>query len=99
MATSEPGDAAGEREQHALDQRLRDDLPPRRADRQAHRGLAAARDRAREQQVGDVGARDQQHEPAHAEQDLQAAPVLLLHHADAGAGRDDVDDLLRQHAG
>ena len=35
--------------------------------------------RAREQQVGDVGAGDQQHQPADAEQDLQAASVLLLH--------------------
>ena len=58
------------------------------------RGLAAPRDGAREQQVRDVGARDQQHQAAHAEEDLQAAAVLLLHDADAGAGRHDGDDLL-----
>ena len=39
------------------------------------RRLAAPRDRAREQQVGDVGAGDQQHQAAHAEEDLQAAAV------------------------
>ena len=68
----------------------------RRADRQPHRRLRPARHRAREQQVGDVGARDQQHQAADAEQDLQAAAVLLLHHADAGAGRHDGDRLLGQ---
>ena len=53
---------------------------------------------AREQQVRDVRAGDQQHESAHGQQHLQAAAVLLLHHADAGAGRDDRDHLLRQQA-
>ncbi len=89
-------------QQHALDQRLRDDLPARGAERQPHRGLAATRDGAGQQQVGDVGAGDQQHQPAHAEQDAQAAAVLLAHDADAGAGRHDRDRLLRQlldHAG
>ena len=31
--------------------------------------------------------------PQTREQDLQAAAVLFLHHADAGAGGNDVDDL------
>ena len=52
--------------------------------------------RAREQQVRDVGAGDQQHQPADAEENLQAAAVLLFHDADAGAGRHDRDDLLGQ---
>ena len=69
----ESGDAAGDGEQHALDQRLRDDLPARRAHREPHGGLAAPRDGAGEQQVRDVGAGDEQHQPAHAEQNLQAA--------------------------
>ena len=60
---------------------------PRGADSQAHRCLRATRDRAREQQVRHVRARDEQHEPADGEQDLQAPPVLFLHHADTGAGR------------
>ena len=41
---------------------------------------------------------DQQHQRAHREQDAQAATVLLLHHADAGAGRHHGDHLLRQHS-
>ena len=95
-------DAAEHGQQHALEQRLRDDLPARGAERQPDRGLAATRDGAGQQQVGDVGAGDQQHQRAHAEQDAQAAAVLLAHDADAGAGRDHRDRLLRQvldHAG
>ena len=92
----ESDDAAGDGEEHALDERLRDDLPARRADRQPQRGLAAPRDRAREQQVRDVGAGDQQHQSAHAEKNAQAAAVLLPHDADAGARRHDRDHLPRQ---
>ena len=69
----EAGDAAGDREEDALDQRLRHDLPARRADREPDRRLRPPRHGAREQQVGDVGARDEQHQPAHAEKNLQAA--------------------------
>ena len=94
----EPGDAARHREQDAFRQRLHHDLTPGGAERQAHGGLATPRYRAGEQQVRDVRARDQQHEPAHCEQNLQAASVLFFHHADAGAGRNDVDHLLRKHA-
>ncbi len=92
----EPGNPAADREHHALDQRLRHQLPARRAHREPHGGLPAPRHRAGEQQVGDVGAGDEQHEAADAEQNLQAPAVLLFHHADAGAGRDDGDDLLGQ---
>ena len=96
IGDGESDDAAGDGEEDALDQRLRDDLPARRADRQPQRRLAAPRDRAREQQVGDVGAGDQQHQSAHAEQDAQAAAVLLPHDADAAARRHDRDHLPRQ---
>ena len=99
IATTSPATPPPIGEQHAFDQRLRDDLPARRAERQPHRRLAAAGDGARQQQVGDVGAGDQQHQRAHAEQDAQAAAVLLAHDADAGAGRHDGDRLLRQLAG
>ena len=40
----------------------------------AHRGLVRSRRRADEQQVGDVGARDQQHEPDRAHQHQQRRP-------------------------
>ena len=75
----EAGDAAGDREEDALDQGLHDDLPPRGADREPDGGLRPPRDGAREQQVGDVGAGDEQHQAAHAEKNLQAARILLLH--------------------
>ena len=95
----EARDAAADGEQDAFDERLRDDLRSRRADGHPYGRLRPSRDRAREQQVRDVRAGDQQHESAHGHQQLQAAGVLLFHHADAGAGRDDRDRLLRQQAG
>ena len=98
IATISPASAPPIDEHHAFDQRLGDDLPPRGAHGQPHRGLAAPRHRPGEQQVGDVGTGDQQHQRAHRQQDAQAAAVLLLHHADAGAGRHHGDHLLRQHA-
>ena len=63
---------------------------------QPHGGLAAPGDGAGEQQVRHVGAGDQEHQPAHAEENLEAASVLLFHDADAGAGRHHRDDLLGQ---
>jgi hypothetical protein len=93
---TKPDDAAGDGEEDALDERLGDNLAPRRADRQPQRGLAAARDRARQQQVGDVGTRKEEDQPAHAEKNLQAAAVLFLHHADAGPRGHNRDDLPRQ---
>ena len=75
-----------------------DDLPPRGADGETHGDLPAPRHGAREQQVRDVRAGNQQHEPADDEQDLQALAVLLFHLTDTGARRHDVDDLLREHA-
>jgi hypothetical protein len=53
---------AQHREQHALGEELADDAPPGRAHGEAHAQLADARVRAREQQVRDVRAGDQQHE-------------------------------------
>ena len=50
------------------------------------------------QQVGDVRARDEQHHRAHHQQNPQAAPVLLLHHADTCTCRHHGDDLLRHPA-
>ena len=91
-----PGDPAEHREEDALDERLRDDLPPRCAERKPHRGLPAPRHGTRQQQVRHIGTRDQEHQPAHAEQNLQAASVLLSHDADTGASRHDRHDLVRQ---
>ncbi len=54
-------DAAGQREQDAFGQQLADDAAAPRADRGTDRNLTLAARRAGQQQVGDVGARDQQH--------------------------------------
>ena len=54
--------AAGQRQHDALGEQLADDAAARAADRGADRDLAPASGRAHEQQVGDVGAGDEQDE-------------------------------------
>ena len=66
--------AAGERDDQALDQQLPDDGAAGGAHRGPHGQLALARAAARQQQVGDVGAGDQQQEPHRAQQ--QPQPLL-----------------------
>ena len=61
--------AAGNREHEAFGQELPNQLAAASAERQPHRDLALPHDAARDQQVRDVGAGDQQHEPDHAHQD------------------------------
>ena len=64
------GEAGGEREDQPFDEQLLQDPPARRAEREARRDLAPPFDRTREQDAGDVAARDQEHE---AGQDLRAS--------------------------
>ena len=59
---------ADEREQGALDQQLPDHPGPAGAERESDGDLARAFGGAGEEQVGDVGAGDEQHEPHSAEQ-------------------------------
>ena len=61
----------------ALRQQLAEDLGRRRAERRPHRDLALTRGSARQEQVGDVGARDQENERDGAEQQPQATNRLL----------------------
>ncbi len=61
-------------EHGALDQHLRDDAAAAAADRGPHRDLASTLGRPDQQQVRDVGARDQQHEPDGAEEGEQSGP-------------------------
>ena len=65
------GDATRDRKDDAFDERLRDNLATARTQRDAQCGLGAARNRAGQHQVRDVGAGDQQHQAADSEQDLQ----------------------------
>ena len=56
------GDSRGEREQRAFCKQLPDEPPASGAERASNRHLTAARGGAGQQQVGPVGAGDQQHQ-------------------------------------
>ena len=71
---TEPCDGADQRQEHAFGEQLTNQVAARRTDRRADRHLARAGDRAREHQVRDVGAGNQQDEAYRAEQD-RAGPV------------------------
>ena len=61
----QPGGAGEQREEQALGQELADEAAARRAERQPDRHLVTPGRRARQQQVRDVGAGDQQHQADH----------------------------------
>jgi len=62
---------AGQREHQAFGDRLSDDSRAAGAERYANHHLAAARDGARQQQVGQIGACDQQDKAYRAHQDRE----------------------------
>ena len=68
VSEAQPRDAADHGEQHALDEQLPDDPPPARTERDANRDFARPVGGARELQVGDVGAGDEQDEGDRAHQ-------------------------------
>ena len=74
---------AGERQQHALGHELAEEPAAARAERGPHRELPMPRFRARQQQVGEVRARNQQHESdgrlQHPDRAARAADDLVLH--------------------
>ena len=88
-ADHQPEHAAHRRQHDALGQQLPHDAAAAGADRGADRDLALADGRAHQQQVGDVGARDQQDEGDRAQQHPQrrsdVADDDLLHRRDAEA--------------
>ena len=71
--------SAGKREDQAFDEQLPDDRRRRCADGRANRQLSMARRAAREQQVGDVRAGDEQHEQHRAEQQPDAPLRAVAH--------------------
>ena len=98
------GEAGGEREDQPFDEQLLQDPPARRSEREARRDLAPPFDRTREQDAGDVAARDQEHEagedPEHRDeaderQDRRRRHALRVGDVDAPA-RDAVVTLLGQ---
>ena len=74
VGDDEPRDSAGHAEHDALGQELLHEPPASGAERRPHGHLARAAVRPREQEVGDVDARDEQHERDRAEQDQQRRP-------------------------
>ena len=73
-AKSRPERAAGERQHDALGEQLADEVAGRRAERHAHGDLTGAGGGARELEVRDVGAGDQQHEAHGAQQHQHRLP-------------------------
>ena len=71
-----PTDGAGEREHEALGHQLRDQLPRRRTEGDADGDLFFARQRARQQQRGDVQHADDEQQRDRAEQHHQRRPVV-----------------------
>ena len=74
----QPGRAAEDGQETELGEQLRQQVPPRRADREPHRHLGRARGRAGEQQVRDVGARDQEDDGGDDEQQEQGGAGHLV---------------------
>jgi hypothetical protein len=68
--------AARQAEQHALGQQLPEDARAARADCRADRDFFLASRRARQQQVRDVRAGDQQHKPDRAQQNIERQPYV-----------------------
>ena len=64
--------AAQQKQQHALDEHLPDEARPAGPERRSDDALPRSRHGARQQQVGDVGARDEQHEADGAEHQQQS---------------------------
>ena len=81
----EPEQRGGQREHEALGQELADDPRPPGAERRANGQLARPRRAAREQQVGEIAARDQQHEADRAEHHEEPRPIVsddIVRHRD-----------------
>ena len=80
---------AGRRQQRRFGQQLPDDAAARRAEGDAHRHLARPRGAAREQQVGDVDAAEQEQQPRRRHHDDQDRPEVADDRGDERLG--DVD--------
>ena len=76
------GSSGNESQDGALGEQLTHDASASGAERGSHRQLARARGTSRQQKVGDVAARDEEHEPDGSEHDEEAASVIaheLIH--------------------
>ena len=89
----EAGNSSTHCEQHAFHQCLHNHLSSGRADGKTNCGLAAPCHRSCQQQIGDIGACNQEHKATNGKENLQTATVLFFHHGNACPGRHDVDEL------
>ena len=78
---------AAYRKQQALGHQLPDDPRPAGADGHAHGELPLPRGGARQQQIGDVGASDQQNQPHDGHQGEQRGAILRPHLGESSGGR------------
>ena len=85
LGDDEAAEAAEDREETRLAEQLPHELSASRANRQPDRHLARARGAARQQQVRDVRARNQQHERGDAHQQRERRPRFRRHVALAAA--------------
>ena len=83
MASTIAGRRPDEREQQALDQQLPRDHPSRGAERQPDGELVLARGGLRHQQIGHVGARNQEHERDDGKEHEERLAVTLAESRDA----------------
>ena len=83
-------------EYDALCERLLNKPIPRCAQSQPHRGLRTARSPAGQQQVGYIGAGNQQHQAADGEQDVKAIAIIGFHRLHARTAGNNLDLLLGQ---
>ncbi len=74
-------------EQDAFSNNLANDATAARAHRHAHSDVRAAGGATRKQQVGDVGAGNEQHDGGEDHEHLQPESGFLLQALDASAGR------------
>ena len=85
-AKARPASAAQGGQQTRLGEQLADQRAASGADRQPHRHLGVARRPPGQEQVGDVGAGDQQHDPGDREEQDERRPRLPVERALAARG-------------
>ena len=88
-ANAAPKRGAEQRQQHALGEQLRDEPPARCAHRLPHRDLALAHAGARQQQIREIGAGDQQHEAGGGKQNPERILIIVAQLRNARRARSD----------
>ena len=83
---SEPEKAAGEREEQSFDKALTDDTGAAGAEGEAGGDFAQACGGAREEEVGEIGAGDEQDESDDGHEDLERIAVFAAYGHDAVGG-------------